>query len=73
MLLSLHEISRTIMYYIWESIIRDADALYGLWESKPTLEELALCIIELGPFRLRAGRNKLLLLLVLRPVRRQLV
>jgi len=43
------------MYYIWESIIRDADALYGLWESKPALEELALCIIELGPLGLEPG------------------
>ena len=53
-----------IMEYMWKSIIREVDALYGLYEIKPNMEELMLYITDLGPFRHSAGRNKLLLLLL---------
>lgn len=39
----------------------NADVLYGLCETKPTMEELELYIIDLGTFRHSAGRNKILL------------
>jgi hypothetical protein len=38
------------------------NVLYGLCETKLTAEELELYIIDLGPVRHSAGRNKILLL-----------
>ena len=45
-----------------EKHYQDADVLYGLCEIKSIMEELELYIIDIGPFRHTAGRNKLLLL-----------
>jgi hypothetical protein len=53
------------MDHKWKSTTLDADVLYGPCETKPTIEELELYIIDLGPFRHIAGRNKILLLLLL--------